>query len=197
MFGFYAELFGYLPTIAKHHRKARIMGFETNGWWRIMVQSVWRYSESTTSHEKCNKTHMEYPPSHIGVILRTLTCSVSTPNYLDKNWLCTHHREARVMGFETNGWWRIVIHSVWRYSKSTTSHEKCNKMHMEYPPSHIGVILRTLTCAGYYAELSGRKLVMYPTSRGSDYGLQNEWLVANHGLISLAIFKKYDFTWKM
>ena len=77
------------------------------------------------------------------------------------------------MGLETNG--------------------KCIKTHMEYPPSHIGVILRTLTCSGYYAELLGRKLVMYPPSRSSGYGFRNEWLVANHGPNSLEIFKKYRF----
>ena len=90
-----------------------------------------------------------------------------------------------------------MVQSVWRYSKSTTSDGKCQKNHMEYPPSHIGVILRTIFCSGYYADLFGRNLVMYPPSRSSGYGLRNQWLVANWGLISWEIFKKYDFALKM
>ena len=89
-----------------------------------------------------------------------------------------------------------MVQSVWRYSESTTSNGKSIKTQMEYPPSHIGVILRTTFCSGYYADLFGRKLVMYPASRSSGYGLRNQWLVANRGLISLEIFKKYDFEWK-
>ena len=58
---------------------------------------------------------------------------------------------------------------------------------MGYPPSHIGVILRTLTYWGCYTEPFRKKLVMYRPSRSSGYGLRNEWLVANHGPIGLDI----------
>ena len=47
---------------------------------------------------------------------------------------------------------------------STTSQGKCSKTHMEHPPCHIGVILRTPTCWGYYAELFERKLGIWQLS---------------------------------
>ena len=177
------------PTIAKLDlwSSKRMVG--------IKVQSVWKYSQSTTSHEKCNKTHREYlpfpyschfeDPNLLGLLRRTIWTKISYVPTIAKLGVWA---SKRMVGGESLSNQFGDIQTVRLRMKNAI------KPIGNASPSHIRFILRTLTCWGYYAELFGRKSVMYRPSRSLGYGLRNEWLVANHCPISLEIFKKYDFT---